>query len=59
MYTLYSIRVICKNWRVSSYKMIDECIKNDTIEDRNSARYGKQTDKNILEHVHRIITEVS
>ena len=47
-----------KKWRATIFEMIDECKRNETAEDRNAANQGIKTNEDILEHLHRIITEV-
>ena len=47
-----------KKWRASIYNMIEECKKNETMEDRKAVDYAIQTDEDIQQHLHRIITEV-
>jgi len=47
-----------KKWRADIFAMIEECKRNNTIEDRNAASYGTTTNDDILEHIHRIVTEV-
>ena len=47
-----------KNWYKNTYRMIEECEKNDTAEDRKAISYAKNLNEDIKVHMHRIITTV-
>ena len=55
---VYELFASYKKWRTTIYGMIEECQKNNTIEDRKAADYAIHTDEDIQKHLHRIISEV-
>ena len=48
----------CQRWLDKTTVMIEECRESATRDDMRALEFGEQLKKDILEHVHKILTEM-